>query len=251
VARHAFEEAKIPTKAHDALIEALHLGVDSSIIRVDTQHAQTLPYYPEAHQALKALRATHDYPAIDTKIILSWSAMITTSLLKASHLEPRYLTPALHALDQLLTTFYHNGTLFHTTIRGETPTIEAFFEDYAYLSETLLYAYEVTSDEVFLITATKLLNSAIEQYYLAGRWRVTQGEFETYATLLDSPYTSPVAIVLQALQALSVLVDPVYLKFVFKTLEFHSYDLMRQPISTPAMSQTVIGYLQGERVLKL
>ena len=38
---------------------------------------------------------------------------------------------------------------------------------------------------------------------------------------------------LNVLYSISSLVDIVYKKFVFKTLEIYSYDVMRQPISTP------------------
>jgi len=46
------------------------------------------------------------------------------------------------------------------------------------------------------------------------------------------------------------LVDIVYKKFVFKTLEIYSYDVMRQPISTPKMSKMVIRYLKDDIIIK-
>jgi hypothetical protein len=49
---------------------------------------------------------------------------------------------------------------------------------------------------------------------------------------------------------MSSLVDGVYKKFVFKTLEIYSYDVMRQPISTPKMTQMVIRYLKDDIIIK-
>jgi hypothetical protein len=55
---------------------------------------------------------------------------------------------------------------------------------------------------------------------------------------------------ISSLYSISSLVDIVYKKFVFKTLEIYSYDVMRQPISTPKMSKMVIRYLKDDIVIK-
>jgi len=55
---------------------------------------------------------------------------------------------------------------------------------------------------------------------------------------------------LSALYSISSLVDVVYKKFVFKTLEIYSYDVMRQPISTPRMTRMVIRYLKDDVIIK-
>ena len=123
-------------------------------------------------------------------------------------------------------------------------------EDYAYLSETLIEAYKSTLDETYLITATKLTNAAIEKYFDQGKWKFSRGEFETNADIYDSSYPSSVSTMLWVLYSISSLVDTVYKKFVFKTLEIYSYDVMRQPISTPRMSKMVIRYLKDDVVIK-
>ncbi|MCB4752507.1 MAG: hypothetical protein LGB03_06545, partial [Sulfurovum sp.] len=48
----------------------------------------------------------------------------------------------------------------------------------------------------------------------------------------------------------SSLIDTVYKKFVFKSLEIHSYDVMRQPVSTPKLSKMVIRYLLDDIIIK-
>jgi len=103
---------------------------------------------------------------------------------------------------------------------------------------------------MYLITATKLVNTAIEKYYEQGRWKFSRGEFETNADIYDASYPSSVATMLNALYSISSLVDIVYKKFVFKTLEIYSYDVMRQPISTPKMSRMVIRYLKDDIIIK-
>lgn len=176
--------------------------------------------------------------------------MMIKSLFKAGREEKRYLKPALKSLTALLENMYINSELFHSTLIGKKPKIKAFLEDYAYLSEVLIEAYESTLDETYLITATKLVNSAIEKYFVQGKWKFSRGEFETNADIFDTSYPSSVATIISVLHSISSLVDPVYKKFVFKTLEMHSYDVMRQPISTPRMSRMVIRYLKDDVIIK-
>ncbi len=250
-----FEKAGIPSKEHEKLAEALHITKEGNfegknIIRVDDPSSLDIPYYKEAIEALKKRREKRIYPFIDTKVLVSWNAMMIKSLFKAGRTDNKYLKPAIKSLDRLLETMYINSQLFHSTLIGKEPKIQAFLEDYAFLGETLIEAYESTLDETYLITATKLANAAIEKYYVNGKWKFSRGEFETDADIYDNSYPSSVSTMISLLHSLSSLVDPVYKKFVFKTLEIYSYDVMRQPISTPKMSRMVIRYLKDDIIIK-
>ncbi len=252
----SFSKAGIPEEAHKKLAKALHITKEGNfegknIVRVDDPKSIDIPYYNEAIAALQKRREEKRvYPFIDKKVIVSWNAMMVTALFKAARVDSRYLKPAMKALDKLLETMYIHSQLFHSTLIGKEPKIQAFLEDYAYLSEALIEAYESTLDEVYLITATKLVNAAIEKYYENGRWKFSRGEFETNADIYDTSYPSSVATMLNVLYSISSLVDVVYKKFVFKTLEIYSYDVMRQPISTPKMSRMVIRYLKDDIIIK-
>jgi uncharacterized protein len=251
----SFTKAGIPAKEHSALAKALSITEEGNfegknIIRIDDPVNNTIPYYNEAIEALKKRREKRTYPFIDKKVIVSWNAMMIKSLFKASRTDKRYLKPALKSLTALLESMYINSELFHSTLIGKKPKIKAFLEDYAYLAEVLIEAYKSTLDETYLITATKLANSAIEKYFDQGKWKFSRGEFETNADIYDSSYPSSVATMLSVLYSISSLVDTVYKKFVFRTLEMHSYDVMRQPISTPRMSSMVIRYLKDDVIIK-
>ncbi|RRS31129.1 MAG: hypothetical protein P794_04795 [Epsilonproteobacteria bacterium (ex Lamellibrachia satsuma)] len=251
----SFEKAGIPSKAHHKLAEALHITKEGNfegknIIRVDDPKSIDIPYYKEAIEALKKRREKRTYPFIDKKIIVSWNAMMVTALFRAGRTDNCYLKTAVSSLDKLLSTMYPNSQLFHSTLIGKEPKIQAFLEDYAFLGETLIEAYESTLDETYLIIATKLTNTAIEKYYVHGKWKFSRGEFETNADIYDSSYPSSVSTMLSVLYSISSLVDIVYKKFVFKTLEVYSYDVMRQPISTPRMSCMAIRYLKDDIIIK-
>ena len=251
----SFEKEGIPTKEHATLAKALHITVEGNfegknIIRINDPVQNDIPYYEEAIQALKKRREKRTHPFIDKKVLVSWNAMMIKSLFKASRVDNAYLQPAIRSLDALLESMYINSELFHSTLIGKKPKIKAFLEDYAYLADVLIEAYESTLDETYLITATKLTNSAIEKYFIQGKWKFSRGEFETNADIYDSSYPSSVATMLSVLYSISSLVDVVYKKFVFKSLEIYSYDVMRQPISTPRMSRMVIRYLKDDIIIK-
>jgi len=252
----SFGKAGIPEEVHKKLAKALHITKEGNfegknIVRVDDPKSIDIPYYAEALEALRKRRVDKRvYPFIDKKIIVSWNAMMITSLFKASRVDAKYLKPALKALNNLLSSMYINSQLFHSTLVGKEPEIQAFLEDYAFLGETLIEAYESTLDEVYLITTTKLVNAAIEKYYENGKWKFSRGEFETTADIYDTSYPSSVSTMLSVLYSISSLVDVVYKKFVFKTLEIYSYDVMRQPISTPKMTEMVIRYLKDDIIIK-
>jgi uncharacterized protein YyaL (SSP411 family) len=256
-ARKSFLKAGIPEKALDALCQALHITPEGNfegknIIRVDDpSKTDEIPYYREAIKELRKRREEKRiYPFIDKKVITSWNAMMITALFKASRVDETYLKPALKSLEKLLESMYIHSQLFHSTLIGKRPKIHAFLEDYAYLCEALIEAYETTLDETHLIVAQKLANAAIEKYYAKGIWKFSRGEFETDADIHDSSYPSSLATMVGALHSISSLIDPVYKKFVFKSLEIHSYDVMRQPVSTPRLSKMVVRYLFDDIVIK-
>ncbi|RLA69684.1 MAG: thioredoxin domain-containing protein [Epsilonproteobacteria bacterium] len=252
----SFDKAGIPSKEHASLAKALNITKEGNfegknIVRIDDPVDISIPYYVEAIAAMKKRRdEKRTYPFIDKKVLVSWNAMMITSLFKASRVNKKYLKPAIMSLASLLDSMYINSELFHSTLIGKKPKIKAFLEDYAYLSETLIEAYKSTLNESYLITATKLTNVAIEKYFDQGKWKFSRGEFETNADIYDSSYPSSLSTMLSVLYSISSLVDTVYKKFVFKTLEIYSYDVMRQPISTPRMSKMVIRYLKDDVIIK-
>jgi len=254
-ALNSFKDAGIPKKASTALMKSLNITKEGNfegknIVRIDDPTHPNIPYYKEALEALQKRREKRTYPFIDKKVIVSWNAMMIQSLFRAARVDEKYLPLAIKSLDALLQSMYINSELFHSTLIGKVPKIKAFLEDYAYLCDALLEAYKSTLNEVYLVSAQKLANNAIEKYFDKGKWKFSRGEFETNADINDSSYPSSVATMLSALYSISSLVDSVYKKFVFKTLEVYSYDVMRQPLSTPRMSKMVLRYLKDDVIVK-
>jgi len=180
----------------------------------------------------------------DEKYLCSWNALMVKTLFKAGAIDKRYHIYALETLEALLSTFYRNGMLYHVE---ET---KAFLEDYTELGEALIVAYQYTIDESFLIMATQFSNLIIEHYYQHAKWVFSTNEFKIQETIYDKTLPSSVSSALSLLLSISSLVDINYKKFVFKTLELHSYNLMRQPISSPKLTQMVLRYLKDDVIIK-
>ena len=181
---------------------------------------------------------------IDDKVVTSFNAMIIDMLFLASTIDNRYLNIAVDALDTLLDRFYINGELYHTN------NIIGFLEDYAYLGLALLRGYEVTSNQEYLVLTQSILNSAIDRFYNYGRWKFSNSDIVIYDEIYDIDYPSATSKILYLIERISPLVEGDYSHILFKTLEFNSYNLMRQPLSYPEMSRVLLLYLKDDIITK-
>ncbi len=177
--------------------------------------------------------------------------MYIDALFELGALDRSYIEKAKKSLDKLLTTMFDGEKLFHTTMPGKEPKVEAFLEDYAFLSKAILNAYEKSFDELYLIQAQRFVNLALAEFYDKGVWYFSQGDFQTKAEIYDATYTSSVSIMIDNLLTLaSLLGDEKYRTFAFKTLEYNSYDLSRKPIYYPYMFDMMMRYLKEDRIIK-
>ena len=221
-----------------------------NIIRIDDPKNMNLNNYSEVIKLLQEIRETKTYPFIDKKIITSWNAMMISTLFKAGTVDEKYKEIAINSLDKLLNELYINRTLYHSKVEGETPKNEAYLEDYAYLGEALITAYQITLDDSYLTMATTFSNTVIEQFYKYGKWNFSNGKFQIEENIYDTTYPSSLSTALSLLMSVSSFVDDTYKKFVFNTLELNSYNLMRQPLSSPKLTQIMLRYLKDDIIFK-
>ncbi len=212
----------------------------------------TIPqWFNDVKPLLAQIRSQRKYPFVDKKVQTSWSAMMIHSMFKLGAIDAKYKQRAIKHLDKLLNTMFINSVLYHTTLIHKKPKIEAFLEDYAFLSQALLSAYKYTQDEVYLVYAHRFVNKALEEFYDQGRWSFSVGEFTTKADISDNTYTSCVSIMIDALLSIATLLeDEKYTHFAFKTMEYNSYELGRKPIYSPHMLMQMLRHLKGDRVIK-
>jgi len=150
-----------------------------NIIRFE--NSQRLERFEDIKILLKILRRTREYPFCDKKIQTSWSAMMIKALFTLGQINSKYTARAIENLDVLLKTLYIDNKLYHITLIHKEPKIGAFLEDYAFLSQALISAYKFTQNEIYLIKAQRMTNSALEEFYKNGVWNFSSGEFGTSA----------------------------------------------------------------------
>ncbi len=204
----------------------------------------------EAIKVLKKLREAREYPLINKMVITSWNAMVITALFKLSKYENRYLDIALKSLNKLKSKMVNGVKIYHNSLVDSNPKIDGFLEDYAYYIDMLIEAYNQTLDEIYLIEATSIANEAIRVFYKQGRWQVGSSKFRDFEEDIDIIYSSPLSLMVKNLLILDALVEPVYEKFAFMTLQVNSYNLMRQPISRPTLTNYALAYLKKFKVIK-
>jgi uncharacterized protein YyaL (SSP411 family) len=227
----------------DALLVKMNITKEGNfkgknIIRID---AQTFEEFDDMRKILSEMRRDKEQPFYDKKVQTSWSCMMIKSLFTLGSIDDTYNKKAVDALNQLLKTMYIDEKLYHSTLLGKTPKVEAFLEDYAFLSDALLNAYKYTGKDIYIIQAQRFINTALEKFYKTGAWNFSDRDFEVKAEIYDNTYTSSVAIMVDALFTLSShLKDEKYAHFAFKTLEYNSYELARRPVLYPKMLEQVI-----------
>jgi uncharacterized protein YyaL (SSP411 family) len=219
-----------------------------NIIRIEKEIPEN---FDEIKIVLQNIRKTRKYPFCDKKVQTSWSAMMIKSLFILGSIDNKYNKIAVDSLNTLLQTIYIDEKLYHTTLIGKEPKIEAFLEDYAFLADAIITAYKFTGKDIYLIQAQRLINTALEKYYKTGVWNFSDQDFEVKAEIYDNTYTSSVAVILDAMFSLSILIeDEKYAHFAFKTLEYNSYELARRPVLYPKMLEQTLRYVKGDRVIK-
>ena len=246
LAEHGYEDAKAMCEQ----MSVTHHGnfETKNIIRFEGEMPQ---WFDEVRVLLQKIRQNRSYPFIDKKVQTSWSAMMINSLFKLGAVDNKYKDKAIKSLDKLLETMFLDGVLYHTTLIHKTPKVEAFLEDYAFLSQALLTAFKYTQNELYLINAQRFANKALEEFYDKGLWNFSNGEFAVKAEITDSTYTSSVSIMIDTLMRLgTILEDEKYTHFAFKTMEYNSYELGRRPIYYPYMLIQALRYVKGDRIVK-
>lgn len=189
--------------------------------------------------------SSSDVEFVDTRVQTSWSGMMIHSLFKLGKVDETYKDIALKHLDALLKVMFFDGKLYHSTLIHKTPKVEAFLDDYAFLTQALISSFKATGDELNLIQAQRFSNKALEEFYDRGAWHFSVGEFTTMAEVTDNTYTSSISVMVENLLSIATLLkDEKYKYFAFKTLEYNSYELGRKPILMPYMLIQTLSYLR-------
>lgn len=97
-------------------------------------------------------------PGLDDKIITAWNGMMISAMAEAARVlrHAPYLEAACRAADFLLMTLSRPDGGLYRTCRAGKAHLDAYLEDYAYLTEALIDVYEAGGGERYLREAVRL-----------------------------------------------------------------------------------------------
>jgi uncharacterized protein YyaL (SSP411 family) len=200
---------------------------------------------------LTELRSLKKYPFIDYKILTSWNAMYISALFDAKNVQAENGENAIKLLDNLIAKLYVNNTLYHQKLIDKKPKVKALFEDYSFLIEALLKAYDYSLDKKYLAIATTLNQQSIKKFYKKDKWLMSDDEFKSLAGVYDSSYKSSLSVMLDNILKISLLKDDLDLQNIAKlSLENNSMILASQPSTTAWLLRTYIAFNKNYISLK-
>ncbi len=136
----------------------------------------------ESRAVLLAARAERVPPLLDDKIITSWNGLMIGAMAEGFRVlrDRRYLASAERAATHALETLVRpDGGLFRTA-RGGRAHLDAYLEDYAFLSDALVTLYEAGAELRYLERALALGERLIRDFSAPdGSFFATAGAHET------------------------------------------------------------------------
>ena len=133
-------------------------------------------------------------PHLDDKVLTSWNALMITAMAQAGSAlgEPKYRDAAVKAAEYLLSRHRKDGKLLRTSRLGEAK-LDAYLEDYAYLSAALLDLYEATFEARYFEEARGLAAKAVELFWddAAGGFFTTAKAHEGLIARMREEYEGP------------------------------------------------------------
>ncbi len=213
---------------------AKKLGIDQQIVieRINSGKQKLLN---ERHKRVS--------PFIDKTLYTSLNGLLITSFLKAFRvLHDRDLKEfALKSLRKILKEHYENDELFHT---GQ---IKAVLDDYIFLIEALLSAYDATGDTHYMNDAVTFMDSCIEKFWDKDDGGFFDTDTEVLGTRLkgieDIPHPSANAVGILLLQKLYCITsDAKYNRFAETALKIFSHETKEMGIHAGYFFCALDGY---------
>ena len=122
--------------------------------------------FADARRKLLEVRERRVKPLRDDKILTGWNGLMLSGVLDAYQTlsNAAYLDMAEKALAFLMEHAYKNGRLFRT-VTGGIGKLNAYLDDYAFLTAALIDAFEATAKPAYLDKARELTAVMLEQFW--------------------------------------------------------------------------------------
>ncbi|AWB10284.1 hypothetical protein TDSAC_0930 [Thermodesulfobium acidiphilum] len=240
-----FKNYNIDPKALSVTKEGNFKGRNILRLSSDSDRRELVPLLNE----LKNLRKERKYPFIDEKIITSINSMMIKSLFKAAKINEKYYILAKDCLKSLLSFLYMDGILYHCGVYNKEIKIRSFLEDYAYLVDALIEAYQFTQEEEYLKLAIKFTRDA--NNFFDDFWYFSMGEFKTIADVFDESYPSSASLMIMNNIKLNNYVSGEFSDVIERSIKNYSGKISKYPQYTALAVKCILEWnLQNKNILK-
>ncbi len=147
-------------------ILANNINISSLAFKFSKTEDEVKELLKRSSEKLLDVRNKRDQPGTDDKIITSWNSMMITAFTKGYRISgnEKYRDAAVNAAKYFSEQFSKHGFI-HRTFKNDVPKLNGYLDDYAYLSNSLVDVFEITSDVYFLEMAQKIANYMIEHFW--------------------------------------------------------------------------------------
>ncbi len=204
--KEGLEEALIKEILDYLTIEELG-NVDGELSHINIASTTAPKKIELAKTYLKKVRKKRAFPFKDKKVITAWNAMMIKTLYSMGKYDSSYLPIANKRLVALLDLMREKKTLYHQTLPPQKPKQKAQLEDYAYLVDTLLTAYQLTLNKDHLGLASQLASEAKKLFLDKGIWYMSTELPKVRADFDDKYYSSALSVLLNGFLTLGNLHD--------------------------------------------
>ena len=180
-------------------------GIDDIALKTGMYTSELRAIIDSGKRKLLAEREKRQKPYIDTALYTSLNGMMISAYVRASRAfnDLRLLDRALTGLDAVLCANVRDGELYHSE------GVRAFLEDYVYLCEALVAAYEATGEDHYFHEAKRLFDICLARFWDAEGWGFFDTEKEVAGLRLkgveDVPRPSPNALAVIVLLKLAAI----------------------------------------------
>jgi aryl-alcohol dehydrogenase-like predicted oxidoreductase len=152
-----WEGKSIPNTPRAPAEVARQLGIDQAELLRSVEAARTKVY--EA-------RKQRIPPLLDDKVLVAWNGLMIGAMAEGHRVlrEPRWLDSAERAARYLLEKLRRPDGGLYRTARAGRAHLDAYLEDYAYLSDALIDLYEAGAPSNFLHEAKRLAERVLEDF---------------------------------------------------------------------------------------
>ena len=199
---------------------------------------------------LKEVSSKRTFPFIDKKVITAWNAMMVKALFMASKTDSKYLKLGKQRLDNLLTLMKKETQLYHQRLLDKEVKQKALLEDYAFLIDALIEAYQRTYDLKYLNESEVLTKQVLKKFYKMKRWYLSNDGVEAYADFDDRYYTAALSKMLENFVRMATLTEELkYSTIVKETIANLGSVLEKSPSDASKLVHTFLRLELGDVII--